>query len=448
MIPSRTITLFEHQSLPYHELGRVADHTLIEGLEILNQESGIEIIQLGRKSLKASHYVGVIRVGNTTFQILPKIDYAPDGNPDASVGSTAHQIAVQSATINLLFLLSYTHQLRIYEQDIASLASRRADWFELLTRILASDLHRLMQRGLYRSYVTVEEMLDVMRGRWQISRQLSQQPHVRHRFDMQYDEFSPDIPLNRVFRFVVEHLLPRTQDHNTRNLLTDIYQWLQPARRLGAISPELLERIHFTRLNERYLPGFNLARLFLEHSTFQLSTGTRRIFAFVFDMERLFEKFVEAFVMRHRTTIFPVSWSRVQIHPQAKGQKIYLAKTIPEERLVFLLKPDMLFTYYGSNVLILDTKYKQLTTATRIKGISENDLYQMLAYASRLECLQTIILYPQTAQISQERLQLQAIGYPGQLFIATLNLRQSLSKPTPIIQEFKEIFQPISIPIL
>ncbi|MFC2031614.1 hypothetical protein ACFLWA_12915, partial [Chloroflexota bacterium] len=140
-----TATFFEHQKRSYDDLGWHTDHPAIRQLELLNEAASAELLLLGRHHLKATQYVGVIRAGDTTLQILPKIDYDPVGDADAHVDSIPYQAAAHTASRNLLHLLSYTQGLQIKEQDIASLLARRSDWFELLTRLLATDLHRHMK---------------------------------------------------------------------------------------------------------------------------------------------------------------------------------------------------------------------------------------------------------------------------------------------------------------
>src|SRR5215212_7984327 len=181
------ITLFEHQARSYESLGWNMTHPAVNELEQLNESCGEELLRLGRRDLRASSFVGLLRTSTSTIQILPKIYYDPEGNAEVERG-VARLNAEQSATRNLLYLLSYTRDLHVREQDVASLLSQSSDWFELLTRLFASDLHRLMQRGMDRSYVLVEDTLPVMRGRWQIGRQLTRRPHVRHLFDVVYDE--------------------------------------------------------------------------------------------------------------------------------------------------------------------------------------------------------------------------------------------------------------------
>ncbi len=435
------VTLFEHQTRSYAELGWGLNHPVLERLGQLNEACGAQLIRLGHRHLQATQFVGVIRVGETTLQILPKIDFDPAGNPEARADSPPYQTAVLSATRNLLYLLSYTQNLQIREQEIAPLLAQRSDWFELLTRLLAMNLHTLIKRGLEHAYVQIEETLPVMRGRWQLGRQLTQRPHMRHTFDVSYDEFSPDTRLNQVFRFVVGHLLPRTHDASNRRLLGDLREWLAGVQSLTEISPSHLEQVHFTRLNERFRPAFNLARLFIEHSTLQLTAGQNHTFAFVFDMNRLFEEFVSRFIARYWSRMMPAGWDNVRVSVQSQGQTIYLAERVPGGQKVFRLVPDLLFTRLsGKPLLIVDTKYKQLDPSHRRLGVAEDDLYQMLAYATRLACPRTMLLYPQAATAPRTLTQFETLGQPNHLVVATISVRQRLDRPDRLIQELKESF--------
>jgi len=138
----QTITLFEHQRRRYEDLDLAPDHPVIERLARLNNEQGAELVLLGRKSLKATQHVGVIHLGEITLQILPKIDYDPAGDADSYEGTPSYVKAANSATRNLLYMLSYAYGLKIREQDAAPLARQPSNWFDLLTRLFARDLHK------------------------------------------------------------------------------------------------------------------------------------------------------------------------------------------------------------------------------------------------------------------------------------------------------------------
>jgi 5-methylcytosine-specific restriction enzyme subunit McrC len=301
-----------------------------------------------------------------------------------------------------------------------------------------------MKQGLHRSYIQFEETQGVMRGRWQLERQLTRQPHVRHLFDLVYDDFSPDTALNRIFQYVVGCLLSHSQEPGNRRLLRDITRWLADVERLGQIPQAALESVHFTRLNERFRPAFNLARLYVENQAFQLAAGKVHTFAFVFDMNRLFEKFVYGFIERHRRQILTDGWGEVALREQAVGKPTYLAEKLPDGKHVFRLRPDILFTSpSGRAVLILDTKYKQLADHQRQLGIAESDMYQMLVYAVALDCPQTLLLYPQRAGSLPRSARFETLGYPHSVMAATISLRRPLDRPDGLIQELNEILKEV-----
>jgi 5-methylcytosine-specific restriction enzyme subunit McrC len=440
-----TITLFEHQARSYESLGWSTNHPAVNELERLNKSCGEEMLRLGRGELRASHFVGVLRTSTSTIQILPKIDYDPDGNAEAEQGS-ARLNAEHSAMRNLLYMLSYTRDLQVREQDVASLLTQSSDWFELLTRLFASDLHRLMQRGMDRSYVFVEDTLPVMRGRWEIGRQLTRRPHVRHLFDVVYDEFSSDTPLNRVFRHVVDRLLPRSQNLESRRMLRDLRDWMSEVGSREAITAHHLDRAaaSITRLNNQFLPAFNIARMFIENEALQLTAGSKDVYAFVFDMNVLFEEFIARFISRHKQRVLPTAWRTLQVETQSRGNPLYLADRLPNRGPAFRLRPDLLLKSPSGKVyVILDTKYKRLKASDGQPSSSE-DVYQMLAYSTRLSCPRVVLLYPQQAGAESMRLEYEIKESRDRFLVATVNLRRPLIEPNGLIDELKGIVQPLA----
>jgi 5-methylcytosine-specific restriction enzyme subunit McrC len=439
---NKTITLFEHQSISYEELGFYPDHPVIDALDQLNNLFGKTYIQLGLRSLKATAYVGIIRIGEITFQILPKIDYDPKGDPDQPIESDSNIRAVESASRNLLFLLSYALNIQLHQQEISSLLTRRAGWLELLTFLFASGLHRELQAGINHDYVPVEEPLPVIKGRWDIQRQLTISPFTRHIFQLRYDQYSLDIPINRVFRYVSYNLLPQTFNSSTRTLLSDIFLWLDPAERMNSISTEYLDQVSFSRLNNRFLPYFNLARLFIENQIVELLSGGRKVFAFLFDMNILFERFVFQLLNQNKSAILPLDFMNLDVQSQAQGTTTYLVESVSLNRNIIRLRPDIQFIHPLNEYprLILDTKYKILSDNDLRLRIAESDLYQMLAYTVRFGCPLVLLIYPQGPNQIPIRSHFRFIDYPADLFVSTINIRQSLHEPGRLIDEFYTIF--------
>ncbi len=428
---SSCITLFEHQFLTYAEIG-LADRNsslrerVLGEIERINQANGLEILSLEHKGLRARSFVGILRAGPYTFEILPKLD-APDAG-------------IRSLTRNLLEMLSYAFDLKLYEFEANGVSSiAPGNWFELLTRFFALGLSQQVISGIPHQYVEKTEALPVLRGRWDIQRQILLHPEDRRVFEVRYEQLSPDTTLNQIFRFVIEQLLQISDDGENRALLRTLAEWFQPVTLLPQVTPELVETFQFTRLDDRYQSVFNLARLFLAGNMLQLSSGSLPVYAFVLDMNVLYEQFVSAFLTRHRRQILPEEWQNLQIRLQGEHISLYLGEH--EGQKAFRLKPDVLLLQAGKTIprLVLDLKYKQLDPSSARPGIEPTDVYQMLAYAVRLKCPLGLLLYPQPAQQAPIRNWYKIDSAQFCLFQATINLHTPLHNPQPLIQELQEI---------
>jgi 5-methylcytosine-specific restriction enzyme subunit McrC len=104
-------------------------------------------------------------------------------------------------------------------------------------------------------------------------------------------------------------------------------------------------------------------------------------------MEYVFEDFIYGFIDRELPSI------------SVRSQR---SDTYLDEGKIFNLKPDLwLKTSHRS--LIVDTKYKIVYDDLKDtkKGISQSDLYQMLAYAVRFGVKEIILFYPETIKSDQ-----------------------------------------------
>ncbi len=443
MFVNNVITLFEHQSITYQALGLPVNDPFLEVLDRINQSAGIELIQLGRRQLRATQYVGVIQAGSHLIQILPKIDCDPDGFADAPISSRAHDLAAISAARNFMHLLAHTRRLKLHSQTLASLNVCQGAWLEMLTRLFVVELMAQLQQGFNQDYMRREEMLPYVRGRWNIARQFVRQPNLVQGLDVSYDDYSPDTLLNRIFRRTIKRLQPVTRDPQNRQMLADLEMWLLPAQVQEEFSSDDLNRIQFTRLNERFRPVFQLARLFLEGQTVQLLAGGQRAYAFVFDMDSLFEQFVSSLLQAQSKRIFPNSWADCQIELQGSKSKIYLIQPPnPAEKPMFHLKPDIFLRLLGAPILIIDTKNKALPLRQPYRAVAEGDAYQVLTYALRFRCPNVLLLYPRTLGMAQNIPHCLSIeGTPIRLFVASLDLHQPLERLNHLVQEFQKILE-------
>jgi 5-methylcytosine-specific restriction enzyme subunit McrC len=429
------ITLLEYESTTNF------NWTDKDGLKItrLNKSLGADalkpIFKAGKRELQAAQYVGTVRFGKQSVQILPKI-YRSEAYQQS------RETVAREATENLLYLLSYAGKFPIRENEISSLARQTSDWFEILTRLFAEHLIDEWERGVSRNYQTVESELSVLKGKWQFNEQM-RRPAVRHKFTVSFDEFTADNKLNRVFRFVVERLWKLTQESKNRQLLGDLRVLMDEVTLLSHITAADAKPSLLSRMNSRFLPLLNLARLFLDESAIQLSSGDTESFAFVFDMNALFENFLIEFIRRHRFEILPEPLQLCDFLPQTRGATRFLAHR--EATSVFQLKPDLAFQDDNQNFpLLVDAKYKRLNEQDLRLGVSQSDFYQMHAYAHRFECQRIVLIYPQTSDTEKKlRVSFRLQNHEVIIQAATINLGLKLSKISErnrLINELKEIF--------
>lgn len=427
------LTLFEHEAQAFEWL---PDH--LAALERMNRAAGTEILRAtvrGRQRvLLARQHVGVVRLGGRTVQVLPKIYRDVAYKP---------QEQAREATRNLLYMLAYAGDLPVREHEIAPLLRHDPDWFEILTHLFATHLLAEWQRGAHRGYQLVEDESPALKGKWRIAEQL-RRPERKHIFPVAYDEFSADNALNRVFRFVVERLWHLTRDAENRQRLGELQQWLDevtllPSMHVGDADPARL----ITRLNERYAPLLTLARLFLDGGALQVTAGETNTFAFVFDMNALFESFLVAFIHRHRDAILPPTLQRCELLPQASGARRWMALRAGDGTQVFPLKPDLAFRDGARFPLLLDAKYKLLDAESRRLGVAPDDFYQMFAYAHRYNCPRVVVVYPQTAGMPEPLHACYVVEDAGrQIAVTTVDLRLDLQhERAMLIQCLKMLLQ-------
>jgi 5-methylcytosine-specific restriction enzyme subunit McrC len=186
--------------------------------------------------------------------------------------------------------------------------------------------------------------------------------------------------------------------------------------------------------------------LFLEGQTVQLLAGGQRASAFVFDMDLLFQQFVASLLQHYSRRILPEAWANSQIELQGSRSNRYLIQP-PNitEGPMFHLKPDILLKFSGIPHLIIDTKNKTLPPFRPYRSVDEGDAYQMLAYASRFDCQDVLLLYPDTSGAPKTAPHcLRIKNSPIRIFVARMDLHQPLERLDHLIQEFRKILDFIS----
>ena len=299
-------------------------------------------------------------------------------------------------------MISLVHDLEIAAEGAARLGIQHQSLLDVLVRLFTDRLIDAVRHGLPRRYINHEEDLPSLRGRLDVVRQFTTLAASPWRLACRYDALSPDVLLNRVMKAAVQHLRRFARRTETQRRLAELaFAYAEVGDFPSRYVP--WAQLCLDRTDRRWGPLVRLARLLLEGDYQTTSSGLVTGTALLFDMGRLFEAYVAKVLQRAmRGHAFQII---------AQGGRRYCMAEIDADgqrgREHFQTRPDILVKLGSETRMVIDTKWKRLVPRAEEarRGISQSDIYQMMAYARLYESANLMLLYPHHA----------ALGEPGVL---------------------------------
>lgn len=343
--------------------------------------SGEGVLEHGRHRLRAKNVVGVVAAQGLSLEILPKIEGIGDPDVEAGRGEIRKR---------LVHMLAAALDIDVAAGRITTLGWQRDHLLEILIRLFADKLVDAVRAGMPRRYVPHDDDLTALRGRLDLIRQFTVRAASPEKLACRFDEFSPDILLNRVMKTAVMRLRRLTRRAETQRRLAEL------AFIYADISP-LAGRwdrrdIALDRTNARWRELLDLACLLLGERYQTTSLGGGQGFSLLFDMNVLFEAYVAAMLRR------ALAGSGVEVVSQ--GGRLFCLEEVRDDGSAgakrFQTRPDILLKRAGETVAVIDTKWKRLSSWSDDPkhGVSQADIYQMVAYGRLYRCDQLLLLYP------------------------------------------------------
>lgn len=248
---------------------------------------------------------------------------------------------------------------------------------DALAAALVAAARRAFGRGLLHGYRTEEEALHTVRGRIMVAEQ------IRRRFDLllpvevRYDDFTDDILANQLVKAAATRLAAlRLRSRETQRSLGWVAATLDNVSLIEFASKDV-PKVEFDRLNAHYREVVELSRLILRHGAFEAERGGIRAAGFLMDMNVVFQEFVT-----------------VALREELKASE----REFPSDRRLphrisldeggqVGLEPDLSWWDGAACTFIGDAKYK--------RRVDNDDLYQVLAYATALDLPGALLIYPQ-----------------------------------------------------
>lgn len=325
-------------------------------------------------NIKSNKYVGVIHFNNTKINLLPKIFYLPEHEPTETEVMHIHH--------HILWWLSYCRKIR-FPNYISSLSDSKSDFLEVLIYLFSKYTRNLLGSTIYQQYQEIHKDITFIKGRVDTSAYINRSLATGnwHSLPCIYNEFVMDNEFNRIIKHVSKMLLHASSQPDNKRYLSEILFILDDVSDVIA-SVEQCKRINFNPIYKDFETVRDYCSLFLQNSISFSYKNELKLFAFLLPMEYVFEDFISGFIDKELNDISSIS----------QKKSLYL-----DESKSFALIPDL---YIKSNdrTIIADTKYKIVYSdeSDPKKGISQADLYQMLAYSVRFNVDHINLYYPDT----------------------------------------------------
>lgn len=219
--------------------------------------------------MKARHYVGFAAVGNVFVQVLPKVfkpNYKETNRQESKntgdKNDSKDKDDTWSAITAFIRMLDRAYGLKVRDYDLAYLRGRKLipSLYEVFIHLFATSLWKEVQGGYHREYVELQSEEKFLRGKLLLNRQIRRLPHQRHTFSVKIHGLIEDNLLNGVLYASVRLALRRTSWGINKRLLGELMLAFNGVTTIH-LTREHFERIHFTRLNERFRHSFELAKL-------------------------------------------------------------------------------------------------------------------------------------------------------------------------------------------
>lgn len=361
---SRSLQVFEFQKITTKK-GRYPligfDEKLLKAFQHYHQQNDdTPYFSLINQGVQFNSYVGAIRMGKTTVEVLPKADRNPQKND---------QILWQAV---LLDMLKSCHLLTAKQSSEANLKLKSNSILEMYFELFINELEQLLRRGLIKKYRKKVGNRNALKGALQFSDHIQKNLVHKEKFYVRYTDYDQ----NHFLHQILHEAIIIIQQFNTSPLLLDRIGRILldfPEVKRMKVRKDNFKRIRPNRKNDPYQLALQIAELILLNYRPDIQSGQRNLIALMFDMNVLWEEYIFRLLRRYCPEGFEVSgqsskkfWSGIRV------------------------RPDVVIKNNEGETFVIDTKWKIVES----NKPSVQDLRQMYTYNHLWGAKKSILLYP------------------------------------------------------
>lgn len=355
------ITVYEHEVL---KLGEFLSHDQLKALQLFYGDKGTPYFNLVHNGVKFNEFVGVIQVGSTTIEVLPKADR------DSTKAEWKSM---------LIGMLRAVNQFEVHTPSSSSLKLKSNSILDLYFELFVNEIGSLLHNGLAKKYRKTEGNSTALKGNIQFAQHIQRNLIHKERFFVRYTMYDVHHALHQILWKTINLIKQINTNALLSSRIATTQMWF-PEMDDIKVTEATFNEIVLNRKTEIYRKALEIARLLLLNFHPDVSRGKNHVLALMFDMNVLWERFVYislAKTLRKENSV-------ISITPQARK---HFWK--PEAGNRTGIRPDIVIKHAGTSVVI-DTKWKNLADLRP----SDDDLKQMFVYHEYFEAKKVALAYP------------------------------------------------------
>lgn len=359
------IVVFEHEVLRFDRGEKKITLEQFKALEKYHG-NGVPFYKLVYNGVQFNEHVGVLQVGNTLIEVLPKADRNPHSEKEDKKWRDL-----------LIGMLQVVGSFDIKSTSSSNLKIKPNTVLDLYFEMYVNEVEYLLHTGLIKKYRKNEGNVTALKGSLQFSKHIQYNLTHQERFYVRHTTYDVEHTLH----FILYKALKLLQQINTNSSLNG---------RIGAlllnfpempdmkVSEATFEKLLYNRKNQHYQKAIEIAKLLLLQYHPDISKGRNHVLALMFDMNLLWEQFIYVSLRKNRTDFTKV---------KAQTSKYFWK---PENGRRTSMKPDIYIETTTDKKIVLDTKWKNLNGYNP----SPDDLRQMYVYHEYFDAEKVALVYP------------------------------------------------------
>lgn len=358
---NKPIQVFEHQTL-YHDKvydGVAFTKKHFEALAKLNMLHDNKYFTLVHKGIKFSQYVGVVQIDSLTIEILPKADKV---SSDSTIWRNV-----------LIDMLRMTKKLRVNQVGQAHVNKQNIHLLDIYFDWFLREVEALIRQGLIKKYYKETKNVRALKGKLEFAGHISKNLIHKERFYTTHQIYDKNHQLHQILDqalLIIEQLAKGSYlYHKCKRVQLDF-----PEVSALKCTASTFDKLQLNRKSQPYEKALEIARLIILNYAPNISSGSERMLALLFDMNSLWEEYI---LIQLRKACLNTPYS-------VEGQQ---SKTFWGG---LSLRPDILIKQNNETQIVIDTKWKQIEG----NKPSTNDLRQMYVYNDHWSSKFSILLYP------------------------------------------------------